>query len=168
MGVRVDSVSQTASWVNKMIANCTKGFSVLFSLVAMTCLLMGSGCSANTPHVVPVTGKVSYNGKPLNNGTIMLIPDGEGFGATGIIQPDGTFTLTSFKKGDGAAPGNYKVTVEVFPDEAETGVAVGLPGAEFGEGQKPPVPVKYSSSATTPLRAIVNDGETELDLELTD
>lgn len=126
------------------------------------------GCGSDSPHVVPVKGKVSYQGKPLTSGTVMLVPDGDGFGATGQIQPDGTFTLTSFKQNDGAAPGNYKVTVEVFPEATAGGPATGLPGMEFGAGEKPPIPTDYANVATTKLRALVNDGPTELDLQLED
>ncbi len=111
------------------------------------------GCGSDTPHVVPVKGKV---------------PDGDGFGATGQIQPDGSFILTSFKQNDGAAPGKYKVTVEVFPEATAGGPATGLPGMEFGAGEKPPIPTDYANVATTKLRALVNDGPTELDLQLED
>ncbi len=126
------------------------------------------GCGSDTPHVVPVKGKVSYQGKPLTSGTVMLVPDGDGFGATGQIQPDGSFILTSFKQNDGAAPGKYKVTVEVFPEATAGGPATGLPGMEFGAGEKPPIPTDYANVATTKLRALVNDGPTELDLQLED
>ncbi len=139
---------------------------------ATLCLLLATvvaiGCGDSNPKTVKVTGKISYNGEPLKSGTIALIPEGEGYGATGQIQPDGTFQLTSFKPNDGAAPGNYKVTVQVFPDESAGGDELGLPGAEFGMGQKPPIPLGYGDPATTKLTALINDGETELDLKLQD
>lgn len=138
---------------------------MLVSLFALTGLV---GCGSDSPHVVPVKGKISYQGKPLTSGTVMLVPEGSGFGATGQIQPDGSFTLTSFKQNDGAAPGKYKVTVEVFPEAAAGGPATGLPGMEFGPNEKPPIPIDYSNAATTKLQALINDGPTELDLKLED
>ena len=122
-----------------------------------------SGCGAKSD-AVPVTGKVSYNGEPLQGGMVMLTPEGGGTAATGDIQPDGTFKLTSFIKDDGAVPGIYKVTVQVFPD-AESGG--GLPGMEFGN-EKPPIPAKYGDPSQSDLKAVINEGENNLDLQLTD
>lgn len=139
-----------------------------FVLVAALLTIVSCGCGSDAPKTVPVTGKVTYNGQPVTSGTIMLVPQDSGYGATGQIQKDGTFELTSFKPGDGAAPGNYSVTVQVFPEMGAGAPAVGLPGAEFGEGKKPPIPMHYMDPATTTLRAIINDGETELDLKLED
>lgn len=138
---------------------------MLVGLLALTGLV---GCGSDSPHVVPVKGKISYQGKPLTSGTVMLVPESSGYGATGQIQPDGTFTLTSFKQNDGAAPGKYKVTVEVFPEATAGGPATGLPGMEFGPNQKPPIPIEYSNVATTKLQALINDGPTELDFTLED
>lgn len=141
----------------------------LVGLLAMLVVINSSGCGSDSPKTVPVTGKVSYNGQPVTSGTLMLIPAGEGgYGATGQIQSDGTFQLTSFKPNDGAAPGNYKVTIQVFPDEESGGEELGLPGAEFGAGKKPPIPLGYSDPETTKLTALINDAETELDLKLED
>ena len=71
---------------------------------------------------------------------------------------------------NGAVPGSYKVTVQVFPDESEAagGPVTGLPGMEFGVGVKPPIPMDYADQATTKLQTVINNGETELDLELKD
>jgi len=140
-----------------------------FSLLAAAlAVIVSTGCGSDAPKSVPVTGKVTYNGQPVTSGTVMLVPQDSGYGATGQIQPDGTFVLTSFKQGDGAAPGNYTVTIQVFPDEEASGAELGLPGAEFGQGKKPPIPLSYMDPATTKLRALINDGETELDLKLED
>ena len=138
------------------------------SLLAALAIIASCGCGSDSPKTVPVNGKISYNGQPVTSGTVMLIPKEGGYGATGQIQTDGTFKLTSFKPDDGAAPGTYAVTVQVFPDEEAGGAELGLPGAEFGEGVKPPVPLGYSDPATTKLVAVINDGETELDLKLED
>lgn len=149
-------------------AHSTAQFMPAWMLVGL-CVLMGLvGCGSDSPHVVPVKGKISYQGKPLTSGTVMLVPESSGYGATGQIQPDGTFTLTSFKQNDGAAPGKYKVTVEVFPEATPGAPASGLPGMEFGPDQKPPIPIEYSNVATTKLQALINDGPTELDFTLED
>jgi hypothetical protein len=70
----------------------------------------GSGGVAVTP-LVPVKGKVTYKGKPLTVGTVRFEPDGYGRMASGKLQSDGTFVLSTLKDGDGAAVGHHRVYV---------------------------------------------------------
>jgi hypothetical protein len=137
------------------------GFAAWLSVFVL--LAVSTGCGDKTG-AVPVTGKVSYNGEPLKNGTVMFIPDGGGTAATGEIQPDGTFQLTTFRKDDGAVPGDYTVVVQVFPDPESGG---GLPGMEFGT-EKPPIPQRYMDATQTDLKASVKDRDNNLDLQLAD
>ncbi len=78
------------------------------------------GCSdANLPKALPpvtthpVKGKVLLSdGKPLTEGTISFMPKSEtGRVATGTIQSDGSFALTTEGSGEGAAEGEYKVKI---------------------------------------------------------
>ena len=71
--------------------------------------------------------------------------EGKSKGASGQIQPDGRFELTTLKPGDGAVPGKYKVIVVVKPKYT---------GPAFS------IPVKYTSASTTPLEATVEKGKT--------
>jgi hypothetical protein len=93
---------------------------------------------------LPVKGKVTYKGKPLARGTVKFEPDGAGRAATGEIQSDGTFVLTTYKQGDGAVPGHHRVAV------------VG------GETQaKEPVPMKFENFASSKLEIDVSQDKTE-------
>lgn len=67
------------------------------------------GCSRG-PEIAPVKGKVLYNGQPLKFGGVMFQPEA-GQPARGEIQPDGTFTLTTNRFGDGATVGRNRVRV---------------------------------------------------------
>jgi hypothetical protein len=59
-----------------------------------------------------VSGKVTYNGAPVQKGKIAFAPDDkEGRGATGQIE-NGMYSLTTHSPGDGAFPGKYTVTVD--------------------------------------------------------
>src|SRR5262245_37564353 len=58
-----------------------------------------------------VSGKVTVGGKPVTTGTIMFHP-ASGPTAVGAIGPDGSYTLTTIKKGDGAVVGSHRVTIE--------------------------------------------------------
>lgn len=53
------------------------------------------------------------DGSPMVGGSVQFIPKVGGLPATGVVGPDGIFTLRSHKaRDDGAAPGEYKVRVE--------------------------------------------------------
>jgi hypothetical protein len=80
-------------------------------------LLMGfvlgmvlTGCSGG-PRLGKVSGRVTFNGKPVPTGTIMFYPDA-GPAAVGAIGPDGTYTLATIKPGDGAVVGSHRVTIQ--------------------------------------------------------
>ena len=115
-----------------------------------------AGCGgAKGPELTPVSGKVLLKGKAAEHATVVLHPVNP---ATpdqpkphGTVGPDGTFALTTFATGDGAPPGEYKVTVEQWiasprPDEPATNR----------------LPSKYSKVATSGLTATIAAGKTEL------
>ena len=97
--------------------------------LALVMLLALAGCGAlSAPQgatTVPVKGKVTHNGKPLTKGVINFQPEGAGKDATGEIQPDGTFVLTTYKKDDGAVVGT------ITGIEANHGVAVAPDGSRI-------------------------------------
>jgi hypothetical protein len=134
------------------------------SLLVMCGVLSAAGCGdSGLPKTVPVKGKVTYRGRPVTSGLVMLTPSGSGHAATGSLAADGSFELTTFVKNDGAVPGSYQVAVQVFPEEG-----AGLPGAEFG-GKPPPIPLKFGSATTSGLTAEIKDEKDQtLDLVLKD
>lgn len=77
----------------------------------MTLLLVGCGDPS-------VTGTVKYkDGSPLKSGMIVLQNDkSQGIGD---VQPDGSFELYQFRKGDGLQRGTYKgyITNAVLVDD---------------------------------------------------
>jgi hypothetical protein len=118
-----------------------------------------AGCGSDRPKTAVVKGKVTFNGKPVPHGTVLFVPVTPGTSATGEIGPDGTYSLTTFKKGDGALLGKHKVVVVAMDEK---------PGAPPVEGYLPPpiVPDKYSSPGTTDLEAEVREGENKMDFDL--
>jgi len=76
--------------------------------ITLALLLLGahSGCggSGPLPTLVPVKGKITYKGQPLTKGIIRFEPDGYGQMATGELQADGTFELTTSNKGGWGGP----------------------------------------------------------------
>ncbi len=83
---------------------------VLATLLLGTCWGCGSG-SGKLPDLIAVKGKVTYKGQPLTKGTIRFEPDGFGRMASGNLQSDGTFVLSTLKDGDGVVAGHHRVFV---------------------------------------------------------
>jgi len=75
------------------------------------------GCrDSGRPKVVPVEGKVLYNGKPLEFGVVAFQPS-RGQPAMGIIRPDGTFTLATYRPEDGVPLGHHKVRISCYSSQ---------------------------------------------------
>jgi hypothetical protein len=115
--------------------------------------LLVAGCNRG-PAMAQVSGKVIYNGKPLEFGTVMFLPAG-GQPARGDIQPDGTFTLSTYRLNDGAVLGKHKVRVACY--ESQRPGTVKQPG-EQSLG-KLLIPVKYTFFEQSGLSAEIRDGE---------
>jgi len=121
----------------------------------------------------PVSGKITYDGKEVPEGTITFYPKSGGRPSTSEIEPDGTYVLSTLKPGDGAPTGEYVVTIE---SKQVTGGAANYSTLEE-EVNAPPqatapaqvewlVPMEYSSVETSGLTATVESGENVIDFEL--
>jgi hypothetical protein len=83
---------------------------VMAVLVLAPCFGCGSAPAA-LPSLVPVKGKVTYKNQPLTQGIILFEPDDFGRAASGKLQSDGTFVLTTLKEGDGVVAGHHRVSI---------------------------------------------------------
>ena len=119
-------------------------------------LHMGCGGAEAPPKTVKIEGVVTFEGQPLDQGKVTLHPSltaVEGVPrrvATGEIS-GGKFTLSTFAPGDGAIPGDYKVTVESIVKEVTM--------EEFNEGKREEsaIPDKYRNSLTSGVTATIPD-----------
>lgn len=130
-----------------------QGFSRATVAGLLLCLA-SVGCGSKGPVLYPVTGKVvGHDGKPLERATVVFHPVGGAADAPkprGTVGADGSFVLTTTTTGDGAPPGEYRVTVELWAS---------------GKGDDPPtnrLPTKYASQEKSGFTAKVGDGPTEL------
>lgn len=100
-------------------------------LLAVTVLI--PACSPplpDTPKVEGVSGTVLVKDKPAVGAVVTFHPtDAAGQNKPrprGVVQADGTFKLTSYSTGDGAAAGEYAVTLQwpepIDPDQEARGV----------------------------------------------
>jgi hypothetical protein len=135
------------------------------SRLTVACGLVGwlilSGCSGGGLQPVPVRGTVQYKGQSLTNGLVGFVPvdPAQGTAARGLIRADGRFKLTTFKKEDGAFPGDYNVTVfsyEVAEDPNFFGV---MPSV---------IPERYNRATTSGLVQTVPGKATVVKLQLED
>ena len=133
----------------------------LFYLATLAGFLAGCG-DGEDPHppTVPVQGKVTYQGQPVPKGTITFQPPG-GRPAVGEIQPDGTYSLSTFGQKDGAILGTHQVMIV-----ANTGDPTKMPSTPGYVVPKDLVPQKYSSVETSGLEAVVTKDKKPYDFEL--
>lgn len=93
----------------------------LMSLCSAAILLTGvvtamSGCGAdNGLNLARVSGKVTYKGEPVKNGTVFFMPDETkgtvGPPGLGSITSDGSYILSTESAGDGVIVGHHKVGI---------------------------------------------------------
>jgi len=130
--------------------------------VAAACLIVTdfAGCRKSGLEMIPIQGQVSYNGAPLQNVTQGIVryspkePGTTAREATGRIQPDGTFVLTTFKGGDGVVAGEYNITVT-----ANSSPMLTREQTESGAKSAPPksmIPEKFRNASTSGLTDTVN------------
>ena len=124
-----------------------------------------AGCGSGELPVAPVEGTVLYNGKPLTSGVVTFLP-ATGPVATGEIQSDGTFRLSTYGDGDGAVLGKHQVSIGSFRDPTKEEIAK----AEGAEplGSIPVTPQKYLTPATRGLTAEVKQQNEPFQFELRD
>jgi predicted phosphodiesterase len=109
----------------------------------------------------PVSGKVIYEGSPLNRAYVTFFafdPKEPKFTRLGdaFTEPDGTFQMSTYKAFDGAPEGEYKVTVVLREPFFE-------PAGKLGTNK---LPVKYAQAATTDLTVKVKSGNNSFTFEL--
>ncbi len=132
-----------------------------------------SGCGEKTG-TIPISGKVTYQGKPLANARVTFAPKAGGRPADGITNVDGQYKLGTYMAGDGALPGDYSVAIShsdvdvTKPPSTEiTDGAVYEPMKE--DVAKSKIPAKYQSPAQSGLKAVVEaSGPKVFDFALVD
>lgn len=114
------------------------------------------------PTLVAARGKVLFEGKPVANAKVTFHPVLPNVPrATATTAEDGSFTLTTFMKHDGAYPGRYTVTIEKYGEDVR--VVPNVPrsdprASDFFQNPVSPlndVHPNYGMIQRTPLRNIV-------------
>ncbi len=134
-----------------------------FPLVAL--VAMALGCDSG-PAMAPVAGTVTFDGKPLAFGVVMLHPL-KGQVSQGPIGSDGAFSLSTFELRDGVPFGAYKVSVLCYEGH-DPSKSSGSSGAEEGFLLgKSLIPLRYSRATSSGLTVEVGpEGVPDLKLDL--
>lgn len=127
---------------------------ILLVLVLAFCL----GCGGE--NFQPITGSVSFEGKPLAKGVITLYPKGEGTTVGGEIV-DGSFALA---RENGPTPGKYRVEIIAFRPTGKSEFDIDEQKQVDIEEQF--LPPRYNRNSTLELEVTsVGENKFEFDLE---
>ncbi len=145
------------------IAGFRRWKSVAVLGLSTAAFLLASGCGSSGPEMAAVSGKVTYQGKPLEKGTISFVPvDPDKAAAHGVLGPGGAYELQTREPGDGAEVGDYRVAItDIDPESLNTE----LPG-EPVKLPKSAIPKKYQDANTSGLTAKVESGRNTKDFNL--
>jgi len=123
-------------------------------------LLVGCGSVADRLPTAAVSGTVTLDGDPLENGNVTFVPqDGSGRPATGMIQSDGSFVLGTYDDDDGAVLGQHRVAVVCQEPR-------GLPPNDGGTRSLIPLP--YTNPGTSGLVFVVTvEGNNVFNIDVT-
>jgi hypothetical protein len=153
----------------------------------LLCVVLGCSGDDGLGTRYSVSGTVTYKGEPVPKARISFIPaskDGAKQGASGEID-NGSYSLSTLTPGDGALPGEYRVTVSAREvDEAKLKADSEKLFAKHGLAKSPmmppelqakanaeaksSIPKKYEDPGTSGLTAKVEEKSNSFKFELTD
>ena len=120
-----------------------------------------AGCSRG-PAVGEVSGKVTFGGKPVTEGTITFINPATESVAAASLQQDGSYVVSTPE--GGLVVGDYVVMVNplIYVDRSNPRT----PPSPV-ERPAPNIPEKYRNQGRTPLRASVKIGANTFNFDMT-
>jgi hypothetical protein len=116
-------------------------------LTGLLFVVSAAGCNEATILTVPVSGIVTLDGEPVEGASIFFAPS-NGPAAKAETDAQGKFRLMTNRPGDGAIPGDFKVTVAKFVLDAKT-------AHNPVPGMKNELPEKYNTPSLSGLTATV-------------
>jgi hypothetical protein len=117
------------------------------------------GCSQGPP-TGRVRGKVTFKGKPVNEGLVTFINSKEGGAAEAYIDKDGSYAVKN-----PVPVADYQVVITPLVEIKDTDPGKSPPSPV--EKAAPDIPRKYRTPGSSPLQASVKQGENEFPFEMT-
>lgn len=135
-----------------------------WQILAMAAVFCASGCGGTG--VAPVSGKVTLDGKPLPNATVIFLPDSQelnpGPGSQGKTDASGHYALQLMtKEVKGAVVGRHKVSITAFEGDD----VVPSSGYEPSPFRKALVPPEYNAETKLTF-SVPARGSAEANFEL--
>jgi len=137
----------------------------------LLCALIGCGGGTDKwvegrEKVHAVSGKVTFDGKPVEGAVVMFISVSKPISAQGLTDASGVYRLTTYEQNDGAVSGEHKVTVRKTE-------YLEVRSANWTEEEpamikkaKELLPIEYATEKTTTLKkSVPEDGAKELNIE---
>lgn len=135
-------------------------------LVALALICFTAGCGnemlPDQRVVFPAGGSILFRGKPIPDATVCLHPvttpaDGKPvYVSRGTVNEDGFFSVSTYARGDGAPPGEYRVSV------SWQGPLKGLSEDEQ-DRLKERLPRKYTSPESSGITVVIAEDTNLLD-----
>jgi hypothetical protein len=140
-----------------MLRRWLSGWTLAVSALALVSVV---GCSGGEAvHEVEVTGSVTIDGQPIDQGAISFVAvDGVARTGGGIIK-DGKYVAR-------VAPGEKKVMVLGNKLVGTEPLYKGVPDSPTREKYEMVTPPAYNAAHQTPLTATITDGPQSIDFEL--
>jgi len=150
-------------------------------ILAVLCLTIAGCGGPERPELVPVSGVVlDKDGKPVVGAEVSFHNGDAPRAAVGTTDSEGKFQLTSFDEGDGAIPGDHKISIaKTQTDAAISGADAEDPSAAYAAGmdaaasgnmeaiQKNELDAKYANPETSGLeRTVTKEGPNNMAITL--
>jgi hypothetical protein len=128
--------------------------------------LVLAGCGGGAPTLAPVSGKITFDGKPVANAMVSFIPIGphSNISSNGRTNANGEYTLTTVKDNKaGALVGKHRVSIAVDPTVSGDS---DLPANLMPKNRPPRIPAKYQGEESELSCDVPADGKTDANFEL--
>lgn len=135
-------------------------------MIVSLCLAILSGCGDDPQSVHEVVGHLFVGDQPAENASIAFHPVDPSLSRAcpvGITAADGSFRLTTYKRGDGAPAGEYIVTV-IWPDETKPVDECDCPSLEDHDRLRG----VYADRNSSPIRATIAPGRNDVPVQAFD
>ena len=139
---------------------------LVWALVVTTLFAGLAGCGANKGEfeTARVRGKVTYNGRPLETGSLVFVPVAGGPSAQANLDSSGNYVLGTYSKNDGAVFGEHEVMIV-----AMTGGEGPQEASDPDAGMKSLIPSHYGDLKKSGLRVTVQPNiENQINFDLKD
>jgi hypothetical protein len=136
----------------------SKFFSYM-AVLPVTVLIFSAGCRSETVNTVKVTGSITIDGKPIEQGAIKFL-------ATDGATPVGGGTITNGTYVATVPPGKKKVLVNGSKVVGKEKLYTDMPDSPTRDKMEAVTPLAYNNKEATPLEADITGETSGLNFDL--